>query len=302
MTGFAAEPSWLAHMLNLVYLAYWLAASLNRTSVHHFRVWKFTFENFLLVGGILVLFGTLSRGGLAAFFSVLALVFILLNIRFIGWLARKWNEKSKTWLTIIISLGVILAYFCVVFGGLFVLSKVDPRMENVFQFSNPDENQLVKYAEELQFGERVVYWQTGWNIFNDYPVLGVGVGFSGFYFPRYLPDSGWGLSETRKLLYQSPNLMNVKNMWSRLLAETGIVGFSLFILFLFIFAVTAVELIKSRSEKRQTLGYMGVFMLTALVLEEFSVDSFALPYLWFTLGLVTAAWRWYFPIKGEING
>jgi len=33
--------------------------------------------------------------------------------------------------------------------------------------------------------------------------MGVGVGFSVFYFPQYLPDSGWGLSEVRQLLYRS---------------------------------------------------------------------------------------------------
>ncbi len=38
MQGFASEPSWLAHMLNLVFLAYWLAASYSRTSVHFLQV------------------------------------------------------------------------------------------------------------------------------------------------------------------------------------------------------------------------------------------------------------------------
>jgi len=50
---------------------------------------------------------------------------------------------------------------------------------------------------------------------------------------------------------------------------------------------------------RKTLGFTGVFMLTALIAEEFSVDSFALPYMWFTLGLVTAAWRWYKPAESS---
>jgi hypothetical protein len=47
---------------------------------------------------------------------------------------------------------------------------------------------------------------------------------------------------------------------------------------------------------------MGLFMLVALIAEEFSVDSFALPYLWFSMGLVTAGWRWYTPVIGEGNG
>jgi len=302
MQGFAAEPSWLAHMLNLVYLAYWLAASYNRTSVHGFRVWKFTFENILMVLGIVVLVGTLSRGGLLAFMLVMALIFVLLNVRLVKWIVEKIPGKKKVLVTTGITLGLVLAYVGLLIAGLWGWSKVDPRMETVFQFSSSEPNALLKYADELQFGERVVYWQTGWNIFNDYPLIGVGVGFSGFYFPQYLPDTGWGLSEVRELLFRSDGLLNIKNLWSRLLAETGIIGFAFFITFLTLFGFTSVGMIKTGSGTRRTLGFMGLFVLVALIAEEFSVDSFALPYLWFSMGLVTAAWRWYLPMPREING
>jgi hypothetical protein len=39
----------------------------------------------------------------------------------------------------------------------------------------------------------------------------------------------------------------------------------------------------------KTLGSMGTFMLIGLVLEGVSIDSFAMPYLWITTGIVTAA-------------
>jgi hypothetical protein len=50
------------------------------------------------------------------------------------------------------------------------------------------------------------------------------------------------------------------------------------------------------------MGFMGIFMLAALIIEEFSVDSFALPYLWFSMGLVTAGWRWYTFTNGGEHG
>lgn len=201
-----------------------------------------------------------------------------------------------------ITLGLILLYLVLLAAGLWGWSRVDPRMETVFQFSTEEENPLIEYADNLRFGERVVYWQTGWNIFNEHPILGVGVGFSGFYFPEYLPDTGWGLSETRRLLFRSDGLLNIKNLWSRLLAETGIIGFALFITFLVLFGFTSLEMLMRGKGTRRTLGFMGVFMLVALVAEEFSVDSFALPYLWFSMGLVTAGWRWYTPANGEEYG
>ncbi len=298
MLGFAAEPSWLAHMLNLVFLAYWLAASFNGSSVHKWRLGKVTFENILLVLGVIVVVGSLSRGGLLAFVLVVFLIFILLNIRLIRWLVNRFPGRKRVLLTMSVSVGLIFAYLGLLLAGLWGLSKVDPRMKTVFVFSTGQPDALLEYAEDLQFGERVVYWQTGWNIFNDHPLIGVGVGVSGFYFPQYLPDAGWGLTEARKLLYRNSGLLNIKNLWSRLLAETGIIGFSLFISFLVLFGVTSVEMIRKGIGMRKTLGYMGVFFLVALIAEELSVDSFALPYMWFSMGLVTSAWRWYTPFEG----
>ncbi len=291
-TGFASEPSWLAHQLNLVYLVYWISATINRTSAHRFKIWKFSFENLLLVGGVMVLFVTFSRGGLVSFMLVLAFLFLLANIRFVKWIMRKSKSNRPALIGALTALAMLVLYLAILVGGLFVLSKVDPRMEKVFQFSTGADNPIMKYADDLQFGERVVYWQTGWNIFNDYPLLGVGVGFSGYYFPQYLPDYSWRLPEVQKLMGWSAGLLNIKNFWTRIMAETGLVGLSLFIVFLVVIAITAVGLIKDKNPLRKTIGWMGVFMLITFLPEEFSVDSFALPYYWFTLGLVVAASRW----------
>jgi len=301
-TGFASEPSWLAHQLNLVYLMYWMAATKNKFSAHRFRVWKFTFENLLLAAGFVVLFVTLSRGGLVAFTLVLAFLFVLANIRFAKWLGKKLKARNQVLVGILTGVVMVLLYVGILLGGLFVLSKIDPRMEKVFEFSSKVDNPILKFADNLQFGERVIYWQTGWNIFNDHPLAGVGVGFSGYYFPQYLPDYAWQLPEVNKLTGWSSGLLNIKNLWTRLMAETGIIGFALFVVFLVVIAFTARDLSKRKDPLSQTIGWMGIFMLITFILEEFSVDSFALPYYWFTLGLVAAASRWIKSSDTEING
>jgi len=291
-TGFASEPSWLAHMLNLVYLPYWLGATLKRYSAHKPRIWFLTLENIFLALGFIVLFLTFSRGGLVAFMLVLGFLFIRLNVQFIRWIIRKWQVKKKALLAVSTGLVMVLTYVGIGIGGLFALSKIDPRMETVFQFSSGSENSLVKYIDNLQFGERVAYWQTGWNIFNDHPLTGVGLNSSGAYFPKYLPAYAWQLTETRDLMYRTNNLLNIKNLWSRLLGETGIIGFSLFVTLLAITLITAIVMIKQKKEISEVIGWMGIFMLIAFIGEGFSVDSLALPYYWFTLGFVAATWRW----------
>jgi hypothetical protein len=37
------------------------------------------------------------------------------------------------------------------------------------------------------------------------------------------------------------------------------------------------------------IGWSGLFVLVAYIIEGFSTDTFALPYLWVSLGIVSAA-------------
>ncbi len=75
------------------------------------------------------------------------------------------------------------------------------------------------------FAERILYWETGWNIFNDHPLIGVGLGNYGFYFEKYMPAFASALDEPREILFRANYQANNKNLWTRLLSETGIIGF-----------------------------------------------------------------------------
>lgn len=295
VTGFAIEPSWLAHMLNIVYLPIWLAATIEKTSAHKFRFHGITFENVLLLGGIAVLVLTFSRVGWAAFLLMLLYVFIRLNIRFTKWILGKVSKgKSihkgkKTLLTVLISAGLIVIYLGVLVGSAYFASKVDIRMEELFTFSTTVDNPLLRYANTLKFGERIVYWMSGWQIFNDYPIIGVGLGNAGFYMPSRLVPYGWSLTEVQRLLFRESGLLNIKSLWFRLPAETGIIGLILFTTWLYVIFRSSRMLRKQSDASLRTIGLMGIFMLIGLIMEGLSIDSFAMPYLWITAGIVTAS-------------
>jgi O-antigen ligase len=277
----------------MVFLPYWLSATITKFSAFTKRIWHFSIENVLLIVGFYVLFETLSRAGLAAFILVVGFFFVRFNF----WLIRKISQHlssktTKVLITLLLIVGFLLAYLGLAVGVVFLLSKIDPRMTEVFSLSVLQGQGITKYADMLQFGERVTYWQAGWNIFNAHPFLGVGLGNAGFYFPQFLPDKAWSLTEVRQLLYHSAGLMNIKSMWSRILAETGIIGFSCFMILLAFSGITAFQLTHSKTLMQKTIGWMGISMLIAFLIEGFSIDSFALPYLWITLGLVAAVWRW----------
>ena len=74
VTGFALEPSWLAHQLNMLYLPFWISASVTGYSSHSFRFRKISFENIPLDRWCPCFGLTLSRVGFAAFLFMAALL------------------------------------------------------------------------------------------------------------------------------------------------------------------------------------------------------------------------------------
>jgi O-antigen ligase len=81
---------------------------------------------------------------------------------------------------------------------------------------------------------------------------------------------------------------NPKSLWLRLLAETGILGFLAFILWLIVLAFVAISFNRRKRGLPSVLGLASGLALIALIFEGFSLDTFALPQLWIILGLLTA--------------
>lgn len=300
-TGFALEPSWFSHQLNMLYIPLWLSASLRKYSSHGIKILGFSFENFLLLGGVGALFFSLSRGGFLAFLLMLTLIFIYINIQVIGKIRTAWIKRIKDkkgfliyqsrQITVILSVIVIISYLLFMVAGAFALSRIDPRMKDLFEFSRDKENPVLTYFNNLQFGERAVYWLAGWEIFGDHPVFGVGLGNAGFFFPSKITPYGWTLIEIRRLMYEYNVLLNIKSLWVRILAETGITGFSLFVSWMIFLIIAFIRSLNASNGLHRTLTLAGIFVIAALPAEGFSIDSFALPFLWISLGLAVAGFR-----------
>jgi len=298
-SGFSLEPSWLAHQLNTLYLPLWLGLSITRQSVHQLKLWRISLENLLLVGGVIVLGLSFSRVGFLAFAAVGTVLFIIAN-RWVLRRAQGWLEehakpgstmlRSRT-LPIFLTLGLVIGYSVIIAGGLALFRHFDPRMVDLFRLSTWQQGGFVAYANQLQFGERAVYWQAGWNIFNAHPWLGVGLGSAGYYFAQHLPSYAWNLIEVQRLMFHSSQLLNIKSLWVRLLAETGLAGFSVFVSWLTMMGWLAVRVIRSGGGLARPIAVAAGLVLVALVFEGFSVDSFALPYYWVILGLLSSAAR-----------
>jgi O-antigen ligase len=301
ISSFALEPSWLAHQLNLLFIPYWLGATLTGFSAHRKKLFsRISLENILLVLGIMMLFLSSSRIGLLAFLCCIGFLVLLGILWFYKWLSsrilarvRSSLKKPVRWLLPIASVMVLLVLiFGIFFGAGFFLSRTDWRMATLFNFQTYASTNWFDIANQMVFAERIVYWQVGMRVFNSYPLLGVGLGNTGYFFPQFVYQYGLNLPEVQNIINRDLSIPNAKNLWVRVLSETGIVGFAFFASWLVILWISAVQISRSGERILKTISWMGRLAIVAYFIEGLSIDTFGLPYIWISLGLVTAGWSY----------
>ncbi len=299
VTGFAFEPSWLAHMLNILYLPIWIGMSLKRVSAHKWKFLRLSYENILSLLGILILFLSFSRIGWLALIGIFAFLMLRLISNLSKRLLKKFDKKpyrpfrnwQKKWFLGSFWLLFVLIVFTVILIAGLILNKLDPRMEELFNLGLIADKGFLEWAGKMLFAERLVYWIAGFKVFLNYPFFGVGLGNSGYFFPQTFNSFSYHLVEVSQILIHDNFIPNPKNLWVRLLAETGIIGFSIFLSWIYIHW-KCTRKIETHSEAFfSSLGLMGQLFLVALFFEGFSIDSFAMPYYWISLGLITAVFR-----------
>ncbi|MEM5774337.1 MAG: O-antigen ligase family protein, partial [Anaerolineaceae bacterium] len=291
VTAFAFEPSWLSHQLNMIFLPFWLASTVQGYTAHHRKILGISLENLLLAGGVITLYLSKSRLGLLAFLLCVALLLFLFSLRIVRRLQARFSSRAaRGWTAAGFYLGLAVLGILLLAGTGLYLSKTDPRMADLFDFSTLRSKTFLDYAENLSFAARIAYWQAGWNVFNEHPLLGVGLDNAGFFFYDHLDPSAWEFMEVHTVMYNFAAPPNIKNLWVRLLAETGLAGFAVFATWLLVILATGLALLKRPGKFARVAGLAVVLTLTGLLVEGFSVDTFALPYFWITFGLGTAVY------------
>ncbi|WKZ47406.1 MAG: O-antigen ligase family protein [Anaerolineales bacterium] len=275
VSGMAYEPAWLAGQIATVYLP-WLFASL-LTGV---RLTRFKWLEIILLGfaGLLVL-ATYSRGGLLTAGAATALTFLLVGR---GEFRNAWKWLTSKSLTLRFGV-LILILGALVGSGLFLAQK-----GYIARLFESDAESVEEFVVENSAGARSAYLVSALGVYEESPIFGVGLGASGFYMYDRLPD--WSLTvvpEIAKQLNPESRLYpNPKNMYARLLAETGLIGFILFIAFQFSLLGDSLIALRGASPLARYLGIAGLFSWIALAIYNITQDSFATPNLWINLGIV----------------
>ncbi|HET6596944.1 MAG TPA: O-antigen ligase family protein [Anaerolineales bacterium] len=293
VSGMAYEPAWLAGQLATIYLP-WLFASL----VTRVRVTRFKWLEVILLGfAVVLLLSTFSRGGLLT-----AIGAFLLTVLFIAQseLRAVWSwfvagfRRGENWL---LRLGVIILMIGGLVGaGLFLSQK-----GYITRLFNTRADSVEDFVIQNSAGARAAYTFGALGAYEESPLLGVGLGASGFYIYDHLPD--WALTTVPEIARQlSPEnrlYPNPKNMYIRLLAETGLIGFFVFLAFLFSILGDSLGALRSGTALGRYLGIAGIFSWFAIAFYNSTQDSFATPNLWINFGIVVGMTTFLTESKSE---
>ncbi|HBO33172.1 MAG TPA: hypothetical protein DD636_00260 [Anaerolineaceae bacterium] len=295
-SGLAYEPSWLAHELNMVFIPIWFGLSLSGQSIFKKKMFnKIQYETVFFLLAVITLFISFSRIGWITMIILAAYaVFRITN----NWINKKSDKRNASFslakqrlFCLGIWSGLLLGLVAVVLLAGYIMTKIEPRMAGLFDIQRFIDFGFLGWASKLSFAERIIYWMAAFHVFQLYPFLGAGFGIPGYYFPLTAPDFGTRLPEINKVVLTQNFIPNAKNLWVRLLSETGIVGFALFVSWLLIHWRNANELDRESSDSLlKAMGLVGKLIVLAMIIEGFSLDTFGLPYYWIGLGLISASW------------
>lgn len=287
-SGLAFEPGWLAGQIATLYMPWLVAALLTRTRLFRAR-WV---EPLLFIVTLLLLFYTFSRGGII-YCAIAGIVTAWVGRGHFLQRLREWftsafhkSERSASEhrrdIAVRVTLLVVLASILAGSGIFLVRKRYFNKLFSGFEKAETLEEYIIyNYA-----GGRAAYAWSAMHVYSNDPWTGAGLGASGLYMFDYLPDfSKTTLFEiARQLNPSSRAILNPKSMFVRVLAETGLIGFALFLAFQF--ALLAEMRALFRSAMPRFFALAGIFTWITVFLYNATQDSLATPNLWINLGIL----------------
>jgi O-antigen ligase len=281
ISGFAYEPAWLAGQLATIFIPFLFAAILT-----NFRITRFKWlEPVLLAFSLLILLATYSRGGLLTVIAATGLTFLFFGREAVrstwAWFLN--GLRGRT-LDMLFRIGIVAAVLGVFVGAFLFLGQ-----KNFFRrLWEIDATSLSEYIVDINAGARGAYSAAAFAAYQEHPWAGVGPGASGFYMYQNLPD--WSLTTVpeiaRQLTPESRLFPNPKNLYIRLLAETGLIGFFLFLAFQFYILGDVLSLYLLKHPWHRFAAVAGVFAWLAITFYNFTQDSLTTPNIWLVSGIM----------------
>jgi len=287
ISGLAFEPAWLAGQFATIFIPFLFASILT-----NFRITRLKWlEPVLLALSMLTVLATYSRGGLLTIVAAAMITFFFLG-RDVMHTAWNWfiHGFRKSALDLAMRAGLIAAVLGSLTGAAFFLA----RSSYFSSLWKANAQSLSAYMIDINAGSRGAYSAGAFAAFEEHPVTGVGLGASGFYIYQNLPE--WSLTMVPEIARQldpgSRLYPNPKNLYVRLLAETGLIGLFLFLAFQFYLLGDILSLLLRKELWMRFAATAGVFAWLAIALYNFTQDSFTTPNIWLVPGILVGLAGW----------
>lgn len=191
------------------------------------------------------------------------------------------NATRGAWLAVAIVSAVLLIYYMFKSKRNLAVSIIFVALISIVLVNNPKFMHRLDTIDDFDKyqsnTERILMWQSAWNMFKDHPILGVGLGqYKENYQQKYISPEA-----------KEPQLSHAHNNFLQMLAENGIVGFAGFvIMFGYIIFKNLIAWVRTRN----VYALMIVSATVCLLLQGFTEynvgNSAVIKMYWFVLGLL----------------
>lgn len=242
--------------------------------------WMFSYiitskNTFRYLPALVIIILTFFSGSRTALIVVLFQLVVFLSILFT--LQRKYRVILEKILLSFLAIILVL----LMFNGKNVINSVEKKVESL----NFNKNLTDNISNRTRFG--IQY--TSLLIFKENPIVGVGFGQQSFHardkYPKWATNNNYEF----ELWYLNDNIKSFPpgfNIYTRLLAETGIIGFVLFVLFLFLLLYQCRKLIKHQEGLKKTLSIVLFVSFAGFIINWMQIDSFRIYGFWICLALL----------------
>ncbi len=165
--------------------------------------------------------------------------------------------------------------------GFFILSSQETKADitEKIESLNFKGNLLSNISNRSRFGMQIASFR----VFMENPIIGVGFGQQGFHNQKYLPP--WAVTNNYefRLWYKNPNEPSFPpgyNIYTRILAETGIIGFLLFISILATVIYKSFILFRFKDPLIRVLGIVLMVSFVGMAINWLQIDSFRIFGFW----------------------
>lgn len=191
------------------------------------------------------------------------------------------NATRGAWLAVAIVSAVLLIYYMFKNKRNLAVSIIFVALISTFLVNNPKFMHRLDTIDDFDKyqsnTERILIWQSAWNMFKDHPILGVGLGqYTENYQQKYISPQA-----------KEPKLGHAHNNFMQMLAENGIVGFAGFVI---MFGYIILKNLIIWFKVRDVYALMIVSATVCLLLQGFTEynvgNSAVIKMYWLILGLL----------------